>query len=229
MEVEKLDNPVWHALSDVHQAYAWEDLGMKFYKPEYCPFGSFIDPQTTILPMVNYSLLTDNFFVVGDKPNNNSLVHTGNLLVCDQMLLKYRINLEITELLVKLHNTAQKKDLLALVNLVQPGYFREQTIDLGSYYGIYKDNKLVAAAGERMQMIGFTEISAIVTHPQYTGRGYAKQLITHISNQIFENQNMPFLHVAETNVGAIALYEKLGFARRRKMNFWNFTRADQVQ
>jgi hypothetical protein len=34
---------------------------------------------------------------------------------------------------------------------------------LGDYYGIFKDNKLVAVTGERMKVNAFTEVSAIVT------------------------------------------------------------------
>jgi hypothetical protein len=34
---------------------------------------------------------------------------------------------------------------------------------LGNYYGIYKDDQLVAVTGERMQMGDFIEVSAV--HP----------------------------------------------------------------
>lgn len=108
------------------------------------------------------------------------------------------------------------------MTLVQPGYFMKNTSDLGNYHGIYKDEKLIAVTGERMKMNKYTEVSAVVTHPEYTGKGYAKQLITHTSNQIFSENKIPYLHVADTNIGAIRLYEKLGFRTRRKISFWNF-------
>ncbi len=37
----KLDNPVWHSLSEVHQKFAVDYDGIKFYHPDYCPFGGF--------------------------------------------------------------------------------------------------------------------------------------------------------------------------------------------
>jgi predicted GNAT family acetyltransferase len=114
--------------------------------------------------------------------------------------------------------------ILNLVNLVQPGYFKNKTSLLGDYFGIFKDNQLVAITGERMQMDAFTEVSAIITHPDHTGKGYAKQLITHVVNKIFDQNKIPFLHVVETNIGAIKLYEKLGFVTRRKISFWNITK-----
>ena len=75
-------------------------------------------------------------------------------------------------------------------------------------------------------MNGYTELSAIITHPAHTGKGYAKQLITYASNNIFDQDKIPFLHVANSNIGAIGLYEKLGFRTRQEMNFWHFVVND---
>jgi len=47
-------------------------------------------------------------------------------------------------------------------------------------------------------------------------------LIAHTVNKIFDENKTPYLHVAETNTGAINLYNKLGFTTRRKISFWNF-------
>lgn len=65
-----------------------------------------------------------------------------------------------------------------------------------------------------MKMEGYTELSAIVTHPEHTGKGYAKQLIIHASNRIFNESKIPYLYVADTNLNAIKLYEKLGFLKK---------------
>ena len=91
---------------------------------------------------------------------------------------------------------------------------------MGDYYGIYKNKQLVAVAGERMKMDGFTEISAVVTRPDFTGKGFAKQLVAQTANKNFEHNRVPYLHVAETNTTAVRLYEKLGFVIRRKISFW---------
>jgi predicted GNAT family acetyltransferase len=72
-----------------------------------------------------------------------------------------------------------------------------------------------------MQMEDYIEVSAVITHPDHTGKGYAKQLVTHTVNAIFEQNKIPFLHVSESNVGAIRLYEKLGFQTRTKISVWN--------
>lgn len=223
MEEEKLDNPTWYALTERHADFAIDYDGAKFYDPAYCPFGGFTNSDIIETATTQYASLTDNFFVVGQKPIYNTKVQLKNELVCNQMLLARSIEIEINSQIVALETAEQKEDLLDLVNLVQPGYFKPKTVDLGNYYGIYQNNRLVAVTGERMKMDNFTEVSAVVTHPDHTGKGYAKQLVAQVSNQIFKENKIPFLHVAHTNIGAIKLYEKLGFETRRKISFWNFT------
>ena len=226
MKINKLDNPTWYSLSETHIDFAVEYEDIKFYHPDYCPFGGFLNSDKTADGIEAYASLTNNFFVVGNKPNSNDKVWLNNELVCNQMVLDKQIDVEIMEDIVALQTETHKVDLFNLVNLVQPGYFKNKTSDLGNYYGIYKDEKLVAVTGERMQMDAYTELSAIITHPNFTGKGYAKQLIKFASDKIFNEQKIPYLHVANTNIGAIKLYEKLGFQTRKEISFWNFVTND---
>lgn len=78
----------------------------------------------------------------------------------------------------------------------------------------------MACCGERMKMEDFTEISAVDTQPDSRGKGYAKQLIKHITDSVFQQNKIPYLHVLESNHNAIALYKKLGFKTRRKLLFF---------
>ena len=158
--------------------------------------------------------------MVGERPPVPISVKLKNELVCLQMIAGNKAGAAITEDIVKL-GEEYKDALFRLVNLVQPGYFKRNTSLLGNYYGIFKDNQLVAVTGERMKMDSYTEVSAVVTHPAHTGKGYAKQLVAHTMNYSFDQNKTPYLHVAETNGGAIRLYEKLGFQTRRKISFWN--------
>lgn len=219
----KLDNPAWHSLSETHKEFAFDYGNTKFYNPDYCPFGGFIGSENISDAIDQYSALSHNFFVVGEKPEISENVQIAKELVCLQMIIYDKIQLPIDTEIVKL-NKSHNEELCALVNLVQPGYFKNKTPLLGNYFGIFKENQLVAITGERMKMNDFTEVSAIVTHPDHTGKGYAKQLITHVVNAIFDEDKTPFLHVVENNIGAIKLYEKLGFVTRRKMSLWNITK-----
>ena len=213
--IEKLNNPVWNSLNETHGTFSIKYDGIKFYAPEYCPFGGFINLE-------NSSAKNNNFYVVGKKPLFSNALTLNKNLVCNQMILDKPINISINEEIVELKTQRQKTELFHLVNMIQPGYFNSKTSDLGNYFGIYKDEKLIAVTGERMKMNEFTEISAVITHPEHTGKGYAKQLIKQTTNQIFKENKIPYLHVAESNIGAIKLYEKLGFTTRRKISFWNF-------
>ncbi len=218
----QLDNPVWYALSESHHVFCEGYKHTKFYQPDYCPFGSFKNIIGIKNEIDNYSTIVNSFFIVGEKPALSNKIHLNKELVCLQMVLNDKIEIQINEKIIPITNE-HAESLFQLVNLVQPGYFKPKTMQLGSYFGIFKNEELIAVAGERMKMNLFTEVSAIVTHPNYTGQGYAKQLIAHTVNNIFAQNKIPFLHVLENNVAAITLYKKLGFTTRRKISFWHIT------
>jgi len=217
---EKLDNPVWYSLSETHDDFAISYPGIKFYDPEYCPFGGFVTSDNIALQIDEYSKFINDFFLVGNKPVFSKKISLDKELVCLQMVLEKRIEAVLIQELIKL-NVGSANALANLVNEVQPGYFKKKTKLMGDYFGIIKEGKLVAVTGERMKMNDFTEVSAVVTHPSYAGKGFARQLIAHTANKILDENKIPYLHVAETNFGAIRLYENLGFKTRRKISFWH--------
>ncbi|WP_316633009.1 GNAT family N-acetyltransferase [uncultured Flavobacterium sp.] len=222
-EENKLDNPIWNSLSESHEKFAIDYNGTKFYNPDYCPFGGFLELESTLESAKKYASLCVNFFIVGKKPIIADSLEIVKKLVCLQMIIHEKIQITFDNEIIKL-TEEHSEELFDLVNLVQPGYFKTKTPLLGSYYGIFNDRKLVSIAGERMKMNTFTEVSAIITHPDHTGKGYAKQLTSHVVNTIFNEGKIPFLHVVESNLGAIKLYEKLGFVMRRKISFWNISK-----
>jgi predicted GNAT family acetyltransferase len=71
-------------------------------------------------------------------------------------------------------------------------------------------------AGERIRPHGFTEISAVCTHPDFTGRGFARGLMTTLMADAAFAGRTPMLHVKTEN-GAKRLYEALGFRVRREI------------
>ena len=103
--------------------------------------------------------------------------------------------------------------MVALTDLAFPGFFRARTHELGNYYGIRIDNELVAMAGERLAVPGFREISAVVTHPAYTGRGYAALLLNRPLQDQATAGLKSFLHLSEHNSRAIAILQAYGFRR----------------
>lgn len=105
-------------------------------------------------------------------------------------------------------------EMVELATLTKPGPCGTRTHELGTYLGIHRDGKLVAMAGERMKVPGHTEVSAVCTHPEHTGRGFARILMTEVMRRILGRGETPFLHSREDNARAIALYERLGFKTR---------------
>jgi predicted GNAT family acetyltransferase len=105
-------------------------------------------------------------------------------------------------------------EMMELTKLTKPGPFGKRTHELGAYIGIRRDGKLVAMAGERLKVPGYTEVSAVCTHPEHTGRGYARILMMELMQRILNRDETPFLHVREDNGRAIKLYQELGFVTR---------------
>ncbi|GAB2818621.1 GNAT family N-acetyltransferase [Streptomyces daliensis] len=113
-------------------------------------------------------------------------------------------------------------EMLELVERTQPGPFRPRTHELGTYLGIREKDTLVAMAGERLRPPGWTEISAVCTAPEARGRGHAARLVCALAARVLDRRERPFLHVAEANTGALALYERLGFRTRAQVTFRGF-------
>jgi ribosomal protein S18 acetylase RimI-like enzyme len=109
---------------------------------------------------------------------------------------------------------AHSPEMMELAALTKPGPFNKRTHELGTYLGIRHDGKLVAMAGERLKVPGYTEVSAVCTHPEHTGRGYARILMTELMQRIRSRGEAPFLHVRQDNMRAVDLYQRLGFRQR---------------
>ncbi len=119
----------------------------------------------------------------------------------------------------------QAAEMLELATLTKPGPFIARTHVLGGFVGIRKEGRLVAMAGERFKLDGFTEVSGVCTHPDYRGRGYAGLLSRIVAARIQERGEVPILHAYVTNTKAIRLYEQLGFAIRTTLQGAVFRRA----
>ncbi|MBC9909987.1 GNAT family N-acetyltransferase [Chitinophaga varians] len=216
-----LDNPVWSALTTVHAAKAQGASHAKRYRKEFLSFiacdHTAANPLEALQSWINEG---ESFYLVGELPPLPANWEVTFELPCAQMVLREMMELPVkTPVEISLLTVADRADMYDLVNRVQPGYYNLDTPSLGTYYGIREEGRLVAMGGERMRMTGFTELSAIVTDPAYTGRGYAQQLITRLCRQHAEEGITSMLHVSIANERAIRLYEHMGFVTRREIMF----------
>ncbi len=111
-------------------------------------------------------------------------------------------------------HTAQ---VLELVALTKPGPFGPRNGELGDYLGVFEIGRLVAMAGERMEVGAFKEISGVCTHPDFQGRGLARRLVERLVGLEMRRDQTPFLHVRHDNVNARRLYERMGFRNHREV------------
>ncbi|PIF43805.1 FR47-like protein [Chryseobacterium sp. 52] len=219
---EKLDNPVYHSLNEYHKKFCFNFGDTKFYNPELASFGG-AEELSKEKEISEYAKICDDFLIFGAQPDWGNLKLNLSQLICDQYVLENPIEMDFTEEMIEMKEE-NHEELLAFVMKFYPYYFKTGTPELGRYFGIFKDRKLVAVTGERMQMNDMTEVSAVITDTDHLGKGLAKQLVAFVSGKIFEDGKTPFLHVAETNMGAKKLYEKLGFLHRGKINLWGVKR-----
>ena len=221
MSPHPLDNPVWHSLASVHAGLAIRNGNTARYPRALAPFIAVgaADEQAglQLAPLVEPD---ETAFLVGiapPMPPGLQITHEASIvqMVCDSRLDTLP-GPEITAL-----SAAHRDDMLALIALVYPGYFRARTPELGNYLGIYCDGRLAAMAGERMHLQGYQEISAVCTHPDFQGRGLARLLVAALVNQIHDRGDIPFLHTEHDNLRARALYERLGFKLRNSIPIWS--------
>ena len=115
---------------------------------------------------------------------------------------------------------AHVPQMIALAQLTKPGPFGPRTIAFGHYHGVFQNGQLVAMAGQRLHIEQYTEISAVCTHPDFLGKGYASALVQHQAAHILSNNQVPFLHVRADNKRAIEVYQRIGFAVQGRMDFY---------
>ncbi len=213
-----LDDPAWHALGGAHSHFGVEERGLRRYRPE---FAGFIGSETPAARerLADFLLRGDlGVFMIPEPiivPPGLELVLAGQGV---QMVADRPTPLPVTVDIVQL-GPADVPEVAELVELTQPGPFAARTIELGRYIGVREDGRLIAITGERMHPPGYTEVSAVCTHPDYRGRGLAGQLISAVMEGILSRGETPFLHTRAGNAGAIALYERLGYVLRTPVHF----------
>jgi len=220
-----LDNPAWEALNSIHAGFAQGTDAAKRYRAGILSFtGCRGGDEGSMEELDPFIQTGESFYIIGNTLPLLPAGWTVELeLPCAQMLLENNESLLAVKennasVVVQLGET-DATDMFELINQVQPGYFSRDTRLLGTYFGIRDKGRLVAMAGERMRMNGFSELSAICTLPDYTGRGYAQNLVAALCSMHAKNQVVSFLQVALSNHRAIGLYKHLGFLQRRTIVF----------
>jgi ribosomal protein S18 acetylase RimI-like enzyme len=215
-----LDNPVWNALTSHNHHLGTITDQYAYFDPAVSPFMALAIPDSFHLaqlyktaPSRAHSILVSNT-KLDPAPWKKIAIIDGYQMVYQGPQHRDLVNMEIEQLL-----ETHIPQMLALTALTKPGPFVERTIDFGHYEGIFHTVHLTAMAGQRLHLNGYAEVSAVCTHPDHLGKGYARHLLLRQINRIQTNGETPFLHVKCDNERAIGLYESLGFKTRTKIYF----------
>lgn len=216
-----LDHPIWQALSTLHAPLAEQNTIAKRYPAALTRLAAVRDvsaesfaalarlmtsPQDTVALFLDASpSLPAGWKTIADGP----LVQ----MVCTAPE-KAPASRDSDEIEVLGSNDVD--EMVELTTLTRPGPFGRRTYELGGYLGIRRNGRLVAMAGMRLHLPGFTEISAVCTHPDHRGHGYAGALVAAVAREILQRGETPFLHTRKENDQAIRVYRKLGFEVRRE-------------
>ena len=210
----KLYNMHWHALNGPQAAYADKCGCARVYKEPYGFFAglseytekSYRDLASIVRPG-RFVTLFDPGYPIEYPEWKQVNKFSGYGMVLESPIDVPDLN----------YNKLSRSDTDEMLELAQMAglysEFRANYIELGDYYGIRKEECLVAMAGERIKLEGYTEVSGVCTHPDFRRQGFARGLTAHVSHKIQERGETPFLQVRKENIGAIKLYEKMGFKK----------------
>ncbi len=219
-----LDDPVYGALCGPHARLAQVRGRARRYPADVAPFLALPSPPTAQDWRDAADLVAPGSYVAGrysaaELPDGWREVQAFDLV---QMVEERVTGVDCSEAIQL--GLADVPEMLELVAQTEPGPFLARTIELGDYFGIRRDGELVAMAGERFQLDGWTEISAVCTKHDFRGQGLASRLMGALIAGIKRRSQRVFLHVMSSNTGAIRLYEELGFRIRQTATLTVVTR-----
>lgn len=214
-----LDQAVWASLAGPHQYIAEVQGRARRYPVDVSPFGAVEDQSDRHCWEDLSSLIGPGGRVVltgreVNVPPDWEVLGGGHGKQMTGENLTTKFDADCLEL-----QADDVEEMLDLISRTEPGPFLPRTIELGGYLGIRSEGKLVAMAGRRLHPMGWVEISAVCTDPQFRRRGFADKLVRAVGAGIRADGAIPFLHVSATNENAINLYLKMGFKVRMEGTF----------
>lgn len=223
-----LDNPIWNALNSGSKDHARGNARVSYMQRDkglFVGFDSYTSDAWADL---------DLWFHKGDSI---ILFTPGEVAIPESWTIK--LQRPISQMVFDSTKASAPEDnprsvplsasnvpeMLALTALTNPGPFFTKTIELGYFEGIFQGGRLAAMTGQRLQPDPYVEVSAVCTHPDFLGNGFAAELVLNQIQCILGESKTPFLHVYPDNFGAIKLYEKLGFRLRKEMRVYFLEKA----
>ena len=220
--MHSLDNVIWHALTTRQVAFAESFGEARRFVPEVtslCGFREATEQGYDSLAVLAGPGGAAAVFLDEPYTPHRGWDHIGGAPLLQMVCANGSVAAQTDQPEFEELGRADVPEMIELASLTKPGPFGTRTYELGNFIGIRREGKLVAIAGERMKVPGHAEVSAVCTHPEHTGKGYARILMSEVMRRIRERGETPFLHVRQDNVRAIELYERLGFGSRVQLHY----------
>ena len=227
-----LDNMIWNAITTGNRDITTVSGNVGYYHPSIAPFAGLKEWNNENLEKLHELLPAGRRVAVSCEERINLEESKWKVLQqmdCCQMMYEKPVASFITgaSSLISPLGMEHVSQMLELTALTKPGPFFKKTILFGNYFGIFIEGRLAAITGQRMHPVPYMEVSAVCTHPDFRGKGYAKALMLHVMKIILDNSFTPFLHVLTSNASAIQLYESIGFRIRKKLFIDVIERCDE--
>jgi len=222
MAATPLDNPIWHSLTGPHARFAMGQGRARHYLRDFAPFSAIAEPTPAAYADLALGLPDDTEARLF-RPENEA-VPAGWEAISARPLIQMTLAEEVVpqplsgESRIIPLGPSDVPEMLALIEIAQPGPFCVRTIELGTYVGVRdaKTGRLLAMGGERLCLERHVEVSAIAVHPEARGQGLGASITAHLARSVLARNCLPFLHVFPDNP-ARALYVRLGFLERAQL------------
>lgn len=212
-----LDNIMWNCMSGPHAKFAVGAGDVRRYAPGFSPIVGCREPERPdFATLASFCQPDESFYIdiwSGAAPAGWQIEREARMfkMIWDAPAPPEEAAPDAIPLA-----PAHAPQAVALAKLTNPGPFGLRTPELGEYFGYFAGDRLVAMAGERMCAGDLHEVSGICTHPEYQGRGLARQLTLKLVYRQLRRGKTPFLHVMGHNAPARALYARMGFRDYRE-------------
>lgn len=246
MPDDPLLDPIWMALSTSHRPLA-QTLGRaRRYPAAVAPFAALAPlaaskgiagrPNGTLEALDELSQMlgpAEEILLAGVRPPDSPSLTWMGSIPCRQMIFPPETPLPeaVPNHSIERLGCAAAGEMLDLIAVAYPGYFRPETCRMGRYFGIRDpQGRLIAMGGERLcfQVPGqppWHEVSGLCSHPDYAGGGLGTAVLREILATQRATGAASWLWVAEANRKAIALYQRFGFKTLRHTELHRLRRS----
>jgi ribosomal protein S18 acetylase RimI-like enzyme len=225
-----LANPFFAALTSADEAFALSHGLAHRYQPDVIPFAAVREPSVGAFADLHALLEPSEKIFITTETDGTLELCAGleRLLTLPGLQMRFcgeRPD-EDDPMVVRL--TPENRDeMLALKAVAFPGYFGPRAPELGNFFGVRENGRgrLISMGGERLATHTEREVSAVCTHPDFLGKGYAARVIRAVLRAQARMGTESILHVVAENKRAVSLYEFMGFQTTGTIDFIRLQRS----